>query len=61
MKGHRKGLKGAFRFKKGPKWTAQICHEGVKHHLGVFENEHSAHEAYCEAAKRLKSEYARFD
>jgi hypothetical protein len=57
----RAGPKGAFRFKRGPKWTAQIRHEGIKHHLGVFDDERSAHEAYCEAARRLKGEYARLD
>ena len=57
----RAGLKGAFRFKRGPKWTAQIRHDGVKHHLGVFEDERTAHEAYCEAARRLNGEFARLD
>jgi len=60
-KKHRTGPKGAFRFKRGPKWTAQIRHDGVKYHLGVFDDERIAHEAYCEAARRLKGEFARLD
>ena len=32
-----------------------------KHHLGVFDDEQSAHAAYCEAARRLKGEFAKFD
>lgn len=41
-------------------WTAQISHEGKCIWLGHFDNEYDAHVAYCEAAKRLKGEYARF-
>lgn len=61
QKKRRNGPKGVFRFKKGPRWTAQVRHNGVKHHLGVFLDERSAHEAYCEAALRLKGEFARFE
>lgn len=40
-------------------WTAQISHNGKCHWLGHFQNEHDAYLAYCEAALRLKGEYAR--
>lgn len=42
-------------------WTAQISHNGKCHWLGHFDNEYDAHLAYCEAAKLLKGEYARFE
>lgn len=57
----RSGLKGVFRFKGGPKWSAQIRHKGVKYHLGVFADEASAHAAYREASRQLQGEFSRFD
>jgi hypothetical protein len=40
-------------------WTAQISHDGKVIWLGHYKEEDEAHAAYCEAALRLKGEYAR--
>lgn len=41
------------------KYRAQIRHEGVKYHLGVFDDQESAAKAYDIAAIRLHGEFAR--
>lgn len=43
------------------KWKAAIRKDGKTIFLGVFEDPLEAHEAYCEAAKRLHGEFARFE
>ena len=53
------GLKGAHN--NQGHWRARITHRGVEHHLGYFPTPESAHEAYKEAAARLKGEFARFE
>jgi HNH endonuclease len=47
------GLRGATRF--GAKWRAQIRVPGARSqtHLGVFETEQEAHEAYCKAKREF--------
>ena len=41
------------------KWQAAIRCNGVKKSLGVFSTPEEAHQAYCEAAKRLHGDFAR--
>jgi hypothetical protein len=53
----RDGLKGAFRHRK--KWVAKICVRGERHHLGQYETEREAHEAYMTAAKHHFGSFAR--
>lgn len=53
------GLKGVYYSKRQCKWVGQIRHEGIKHHLGVFDNPEDAHKAYCIAAKKLHGEFYR--
>lgn len=55
------GLKGVRKPTKGKKWAARIRHNGKLHNLGYFNTPEDAHEAYCEAAKRLHGEFARFE
>lgn len=63
-RGKSEGLTSKYKgvcWKKSNKcWTAQISHDGKCHWLGHFENELDAHKAYCEAAVRLKGEFARY-
>lgn len=54
-----KGLKGAFYHKRDKCWFGQIRHNNQQFHLGNFKTEIDAHLAYCEAAKKLHSEFAR--
>lgn len=44
--------------RKIKKWTAQIGINGKQHHLGIFENEEDASEAYAAAAKKYYGEFA---
>jgi hypothetical protein len=53
------GLKGTCQTASG-RWRAQISHGGRTHTLGTFDTTEEAHAAYCEAAKRLHGEFARF-
>jgi len=55
------GLKGTWWMKDRRKWHAAIRHDGRQIHLGSFDDEQSAHAAYCDAARRFKGEFARFD
>ncbi len=54
------GLKGVCWHKVTSKWIASIQYQGKKYHLGIFPTPQAAHDAYCEAAKRLHGEFARF-
>ncbi|WP_404944690.1 HNH endonuclease [Ralstonia pickettii] len=57
-KNNKSGFKGVYQQKNF--WRAQIKYAGKKHLLGCFATPEAAHDAYCEAAKRLHGEFARF-
>ncbi len=42
-------------------WFSKISRGGKQYPLGRFQSEEEAHAAYCEAAKRLFGEFARFN
>lgn len=44
---------------KGKKFRARLIHHGVYIHLGIFDTEEAAGNAYVEAAKKLSGEFAR--
>lgn len=49
---HREGhLQGAWQIKNNSKWYSQIYSNGIKKHLGVFETEKEAHNAYIKACQ----------
>lgn len=50
------GLKGAY-FQKG-KWAADVSHRGKTQHLGRFDTEIEAHEAYCAFVREHRGEFA---
>lgn len=54
---NRSGYKGVFSARD--KWAAQICRNGVKRHLGVFDSPEAAHKAYCAAALETFGQFAR--
>lgn len=56
-KSRRKGLKGAYFNKQANKWQSQIRLCGKQKHLGYFDTEIEAHEAYCRAAQELHGEF----
>lgn len=56
---NRSGLKGASYSRRQRKWAAQIQVGHEKIGLGYFNSREEAHEAYCEAARRLHGEFAR--
>ena len=58
--GKTSSYKGVCWKKSNKCWTAQISHEGKCIWLGHFQTEEAAHQAYCEAASRLKGEFARY-
>lgn len=47
--------------KNGKYWRAQIQHDNKKHNLGKFDSPEAAHQAYCEAAKKLRGEYVNLE
>ena len=52
------GLKGAQWNYRDKKWVAQSALDnGKTTHLGSFDTEQEAHEAYCEAAKKVFGEF----
>ncbi len=53
------GIKGV-RFEDG-KWRAQLCVEGMRLHIGLFNCPTAAHIAYCKAAKEYFGEFARLE
>lgn len=59
-KNNKTGLKGVCFFRRDKKYVAHICVDGKRIHLGVFLTPEEAHAAYCEAAKELHGEFARF-
>lgn len=56
-KANTSGFKGVW--KRRGKWSADICCNGRRERLGVFETPELAHAAYGEAATRLFGEFAR--
>ena len=54
----RNGLKGAYFRKKENKWNSKIQINGKTKHLGYFDTEIEAHEAYCRAAQKLQGEFS---
>lgn len=55
------GFKGVTWHKGHRKWKAQISIENKSRHIGYFDTREKAHAAYCEAAKRIYGEFARFE
>ena len=45
--------------KNNQKYGAQICVDGKRIHLGLFENPKDAYAAYCEAAKKYHKHFAK--
>jgi len=41
------------------KWRAVVTADGIKTSLGYFETPEAAHDAYCEAARRLHGKFWR--
>ncbi len=60
-KANTSGMKGVSWRKKECKWEASIKHNGKNHHLGLFDSVGAAHAAYCEAARSLHKQFARFE
>lgn len=56
---NRSGFKGVVA--RDNQWAAFIKIKGKQLYLGLFKTAELAHEAYCDAAKRLHGEFARFD
>jgi hypothetical protein len=59
-KNNTSGFKGVTWDKKAEWWMAQIHYEKSPHFLGYFKTPEQAHDAYREAAIRLRGEFARF-
>lgn len=46
---------------KGNRWQARLMFNGKNLYLGSFTTPEQAHAAYCEAAKKIFGEFARFE
>lgn len=58
----RRGVfKGASWIERRGKWGASIKHNGKTIWLGTFDTAEEAHAVYCEKARELFGEFARFD
>lgn len=57
---NKSGLKGVHWHKQSRKWLASIRLEGRTQSIGLFPTKEDAHKAYCEKAKELFGEFARF-
>jgi hypothetical protein len=53
------GFKGVYWDKGAKKYQAQICKDGKRKYLGLFDCPEKAHEAYCKAAQELHGEFSR--
>ena len=58
---NRSGYKGVSWHSGAKKWQAHIRHNGRRIYLGLFTDPAVAHAAYCQAAQKLKGNFARFD
>lgn len=54
------GYKGVFFQKQNKRWCSAIGYQNKKIHLGSFDTPELAHQAYCDAAKSLHGNFARF-
>lgn len=55
------GYKGVSYSKDRKRWEARIEYDGKQKFLGYFDSPEQAHQAYCEKARELFGEYARFE
>lgn len=55
------GYKGVTRTRNGEKWRARIKANGKEIHIGTFDTPEEAYAAYCEKARELHGEFARFE
>lgn len=55
------GYKGVSPTYNGKKWRARIKVNGRQTHLGTFDTPEEAHAVYCEKARELHGEFARFE
>jgi hypothetical protein len=58
---NKSGYKGVTWYGRTGKWMAQIQSLNTYKCLGYFDTAEDAHNAYCEAAKELHGEFARFE
>ena len=56
---NKRGLRGVSKVKDG-KWQAAIGFKGVRRHLGSYDTEEEAHEAYKQESLRLHGEFSPF-
>jgi AP2 domain len=52
-------LKGAYYHDRNGRWLSVVMHKGVRYHLGYFDTEQEAHDAYVIAARKLHGAYHR--
>lgn len=57
-RGHGKYLKGAYKASSGHTFQSKIKIDRKNVYLGTFATEEEAHQAYCDAAKRIHREFA---
>lgn len=57
MKHNKSGYKGVYWDKQSSKWKAQITINKVQKCIGSFDDPLEAHNAYCNAAKELHTEF----
>lgn len=53
----RSGLRGVYWVPKMAKWRSKIMKNKKTIHVGYFDDKQEAHEAYCEASKRIHGEF----
>jgi hypothetical protein len=59
-KANTSGYKGVTKSKKQKRWQSKIKKDKKMYYLGRFDTPEAAYAAYCEAAKKLHGEFARF-